>query len=664
MLIDYPRSGKSGIRRWIPSWRLILGLGFFAVLIGVVGLAFLVNRTSIPSPNEIAQANASVIYYSDGKSVVGTIGEFDRVQVELAQIPLTTQRAVLAAEDKDFYNHSGFSASGIARAFMNNLSGGAQQGGSTITQQYVKNAYLTSERSITRKLKELVLSIKLETSDSKDEILSNYLNTVYLGRGSYGLQAASRAYFTKDVDKLTVSESAVLAALLKSPEGFTPEDNLPRLTQRWNYVLDQMVEAGWLDAAERAATEFPLIKERAINRLGGPRGYIIASVKSALADLGYDEAELGVSGYSIVTTIDKRAQNAAVKAVRKEGPTSGTEGLRIGLAAIRPGTGEIVAMYGGADYVTQPLNNATQAIAQAGSTFKPFGLYAGLNSGHTLEEILPGKNGIKVSGYKVNNYSRKSFGDVTLLQATESSVNTAYVTLAYETGIDSVISAAIAAGIPEDTPGIEQNLTFVLGSASPRTIDVASAYATFAADGIFAKPYLIGKVMAPNGGVLYEYTPTPSNVLNTEAVRGVNYALQRVVTNGTGYAALGVGRPVAGKTGTTDENRSAWFAGYTPNLSAAVMMSKQDAAGNPISLSGTGGMSSVAGGSFPARIFTAFMRAALVDTEVLRFPKPQVIPTMTAAPSASATPTATDTPLPTDSATATDTAAPTESATP
>lgn len=303
MLIDYPRHGKLGIRRWLPSWRLLFGLGFFGVLTSIVGLAFLVNRTAIPTPNEIAQANASVIYYADGKNVIGTIGEFDRVQVELAQIPLTTQRAVLAAEDKDFYNHSGFSMSGIARAFMNNLSGGAQQGGSTITQQYVKNAYLTSERSVTRKLKELVLSIKLETSDSKDEILSNYLNTVYLGRGSYGLQAAARAYFGKDVDKLSVAESAMLAALLKSPEGFAPEENLERLTQRWNYVLDQMVASEWLSAAERKTAEFPEFKERTVNRLGGTRGYIIASVKSAMSELIRVKGDVR----AIIVVLDVRA---------------------------------------------------------------------------------------------------------------------------------------------------------------------------------------------------------------------------------------------------------------------------------------------------------------------------------------------------------------------
>ena len=633
--IDYPRAGRRGIGRWLPSWKLVLSLALIAAGVGAVGLAYLVSTTPIPAPNEVAMSNATVVFYADGKREVGRIGDFNRVQVALNEIPLNLQHAVLAAEDKDFYNHGGFSFTGIARALWNNVVDGSSQGGSTITQQYTKNAYLTSERSWKRKLKELVLSLKLETASSKDEILANYLNTVYFGRGAYGVQAGARAYFGKDIESLNVEQAAFLAALLKSPEGFAPEKNLSRLQDRWRYVVGQMREAGWLTADDYDKVKFPEFKpRRSGNRLSGPPGYILAEVKKFLNGLGYDDASLGVAGLTIYTTIDKDAQDAAVAAVKSQGPKSNTEGLRIGLAAVRPGTGEIVAMYGGADYVEQPLNNATQAIAQAGSTFKPFALIAAMEQGYSLDYMLPGRNGKVVDGYKVRNYSKKSYQDVSLLQATEWSINTAYVTLASEVGIDNVMDAAFRAGIPSDTPGVDRNLTFVLGSASPHVLDVASAYSTFAAEGVAAKPYLVTKVVSPTAGVLYEATPQTKVVFAEGDARKVNYALRAVVTNGTGYAAQAAGRPVAGKTGTTDENKSAWFAGYTPDLAAAVMLIKQDANGLPISLSGTGGVSSVAGGSFPARIFTAFIRGALDGKPQSKFKRPSVtaVPTISASP--------------------------------
>lgn len=666
MRINYPRQQHTGIRKFLPSWKFVVGSGVLGFFFAALTLTILVNRTSIPAPNEISIANATIVYYADQNSEVGRIGEYNRVEVNLAEIPLVMQRAVLAAEDKDFYNHSGFSIPGIARALFNNLTDGTNQGASTITQQYAKNAYLTSEQSWRRKAKELVLALKLETSNSKDKILENYLNTVYFGRGAYGVQAAARAYFGIDVSLLDVGQSAFLAALLKSPEGFAPEVDLERLEVRYDYVLNQMVDSQWLDNPNIA---FPAYRPKNTeNRLGGPRGYILAETKKALVALGFDEASLGVAGLRVTTTIDKQAQKSAEKAVRKEGPTSGREGLRIGLVAVRPGTGEIVAMYGGPDYVSEPLNNATQAIAQAGSTFKTFALMAAAERGIPLDSIFRGKNGIDVSGYRVNNYGNTSFGRVTLLQATELSINTAYVELAYALGIDAVIDTAIAAGIPADAAGIDRNLTFVLGTTSPHVLDVANSYATFAAEGVKADPYLVKTISGANGGLLYEAAPSVTTAFSTEAARVVNYALQRVVTNGTGATALSLGRPVAGKTGTTDENKSAWFAGYTPDLSAAVMLMKQDEAGNPISLAGTGGLSTVTGGSFPARIFTAFMQGALQGSPAIRFSSPTNLPTVTASPTESVlpteTPTSTESPLPTESETPTDPPLPTDTEVP
>jgi len=628
-------------------WRTIItsivGIG----LLGVIVFTYFVITTPIPAPSDISRANSTIVYYSDGKTELGRIGEYNRTEVPLSKIPLQLQRAVLAAEDKDFYNHGGFSITGIARAVIGNLTSGFNAGGgSTITQQYAKNAYLTQERSIKRKVKELVLAVKLESSSSKDMILQNYLNVSYMGRGAYGMQTAARVYFAKDVSQLTISESAMLAALLKSPEGFAPEKRLSRLKARWNYVLDQMVDAGWLTESKRKEQQFPIVIERVnANTLSGPNGYALDMVKRELIGQGYDDATLGIAGMRVVSTFDADAQVAAVRAVEKEGPKSGTDGLRIGLAAVRPGTGEVIAVYGGPDFATEPLNNATQAIGQAGSTFKPFALAAATEAGVGLDTSLPGKSGTVVAGYRVVNYSNESYGPISLLYATEHSVNSAYVTLTYNIGVDAVMNAASRAGIPDNTAGIERNLTFVLGTASPHVIDVADAYATFAARGVKALPFTIKEVRSSNGGIIYQAAMKNETVFEQYVADTVNSALQRVVTNGTGFAAAKAGRPVAGKTGTTNDNMSAWFAGYSPDLAAAVMLVKEDAKGVPVTLRGTGGLSTVTGGSFPARIWTAFMKAA-----VKKLPATDFVEPVEPLPVDTATPTPTDSQSPDDAA--------------
>lgn len=655
--INYPRKDKSGLMRFVPSIKLLLGTGFTLGLFGSLALAYLVSITSIPTPNEISFANSTVVYYADGVHEIGRIGEYNRVQVDLAQIPADTQHAVLALEDRDFYNHSGFSITGIGRAVINNVVGGSQQGGSTITQQYVKNAYLSSERSITRKVKELVLSIKLETSSDKDTIFANYLNTVYFGRGAYGIEAGAQAYFSKKVTELTVSESAFLASLLKSPEGFAPEVDLPRLKERWNSALDAMVSSGWLDANVRAQTTFPTYIPRMDgNRLAGPKGYILAEVSKRLNTLGYDDAALGVAGLRVVTTIEKRAQKSAERAVLRVGPKTNTDGVRIGLIAERPGTGEIIAMYGGPDYVTEPYNNVTQSAAQGGSTFKLFGLLAAIENGYSLDYQLPGKAKLVINGYEVNNYSGEKFKKLSLLQATIHSVNTAYVQLTYDVGVENLINIANRSGISTALTDPHHDLTFVLGSASPTAKDLVESYATVAAQGTHAKGWLIKEVTSPNGGLIYQGAPEISNAYAAEVANTATYALRQVVLQGTGVAAQVAGREIAGKTGTSSNNMSAWFCGFSPQIAATVMMSKQDENGTPISLNGTGGLGSVTGGSFPARIFSAFMSGALKNEPKQKFPTTTATPTSTVLPTETATPTESLTPSETATETVTETA--------
>lgn len=610
-------------RHWL-RWTLLAVLAAGALVVGVFVL--LVARTTVPSPNEVATSEATVVYYADGTTEIGRLSEATRRSVDLAEIPIEVQRAVLAAEDRDFYEHGGVSPIGIGRALWNNVTGGSTQGGSTITQQYAKNAYLSQERSWDRKIQEALLAFKLETVVSKEEILENYLNTIYFGRGAYGIEAAAIAYFGVPAAQLTAEQGAVLAAIIKSPSGLAPESDLPGLRGRWAYVMDAMVEQGWLTSRARDRAEFPEITElKARDRLGGQVGFMLTMVQDELLDMGFDETELQRGGLRITSTFERRAQRAAQAAVRKHGPKSGTEGLRIGLAAVRPGTGEIVAVYGGRNFVEDQINNAARPFAQAGSTFKPFALAAATEQDVPLTSVWNGNSPSTVNGYTFANYGDRSYGEVTLLQATEDSINSAYVEMESIIGVDTVADAALRAGIPETTPGLNLDsldLTFVLGTASPSALDVANSYATFAARGTRSGTTVVKQVVGPNGGLLYEYSPQVEAAFRSGTADTVSYALSRVVTDGTGAAARALGRPAAGKTGTTDDNKTAWFVGYTPQLAAAVLMAKESPDGTPISMAGTGGLSTVTGGSFPAAIWTAFMDAALAGAPVEGFPDP------------------------------------------
>jgi membrane peptidoglycan carboxypeptidase len=630
--------------RFIPSLKVFALLAVFGIASAFIAIAIAVKVVAIPKASEIATAQTTILYYDDGVTELARLGDANRVSVDFSEIPIVAQQAILAAEDREFYNHGGFSIRGITRAVVTNVMGASGAGGgSTITQQYAKNAYLSQERTLTRKAKELILSIKLETLISKDQILADYMNTIYFGRNAYGIESAADQYFGKRALDLDLAESAFLAAIVQAPSALSPEENLSRLEQRWNYVLDGMVTQGWLSQEERASTMFPMyLTEPPAQTFSGPQGHLVEQVRQTMYKNGVSEDLINLGGLRVVSTFNKQAQDAMILAVEEEGPKENTEGLRIGVASVRPETGEVVAMYGGADYLDNQLNNATQMIGQAGSTFKSFTLAAGIESGATLATAFSGKNKTKVDNYVVVNYGGQSYGDrVTLLKATESSINSAYVELAESIGREVTLEAAIRAGIPADAVGMEPNLAFTLGTASPHVVDIAAAYATFASRGLQVSPAYIKSITTSAGETLYKLNPKPVQAFSTDVADIVTYALQKVVQVGTGGAARDLGRPVAGKTGTTNDNKSALFAGYTPELATAVMFVKDGPDGQPASLSGTGGMSSVTGGSFPARIFTAYMKGALKDLPIQKFPdlptgQPNgANPTETPSPSAS-----------------------------
>ncbi len=610
-----------------PHWiRRILIAGVIVFVLAIVGFAIALAMTTIPTPNELATSQATVVYYADGTNEVGRLGDSSRRSVPLNDVPEHVQRAILAAEDRDFYSHGGISPIGFARAVFNNLTGGSTQGGSTITQQYAKNAFLTQERSWNRKVREALLAFKLETVTSKDQILEDYLNTIYFGRHASGIDAAARAYFAKSVNELSLAEGAVLASIIKSPSGLAPETHLSALKARWSYVLDGMESQGWINGDQRAGARFPeILDAKNANRLGGQTGFLLQGIKDQLISLSFDETQIEAGGLKIYSTLDKKAEDAAIRAVKSAGPSSNTEGLRIGLASVRPTTGEIVALYGGQDFIEDQINNATRPFAQAGSTFKPFALAAATEKNMPLTSVWNGNSPSTVNGYTLTNYGDRSFGEISLLKATLHSVNSAYVQMESAIGVDAVANAAVRAGIPESTPGLnldELNLTFVLGTASPSGLSMANAYATFAAQGVRSSTSIVDKVIGPNGGLLYDYEPTLTNVFDSRVADTVTYALNENVQRGTAFAARALNRPAAAKTGTTDGNKSAWFVGYTPQLSTAVLMAKENDAGLPVSLSTTGGLRTVTGGSFPAAIWTKYMKAALRGQPIVELPGP------------------------------------------
>ena len=597
---------------------------FGALLFGIAYFT-----TDIPDPNEYVNSQATIIQYANGDEV-GRIGAQNRTIIPLAKIPLDLRHAVLAAEDKNFYSQGAFNPIAILRGAINTALGRGLQGGSTITQQYAKTAFLTADRTIQRKLRELIIAIKLENQLSKDQIFENYLNSIYFGRGAYGVETGSQVYFGKSVDQLTIPQAAVLASILRSPGYYDPEyreGNKERLEARYKYVLANMVDEGWLTKEDEARylEKLPAIRPRlSTGQLAGNKGHLIEAVRKELNNLGFPDEELMVGGLIVRTTLEKDAQTAAEAAVFRQAPKGAPDDLHIGLISIRPGTGEIVAMFGGKDYLERQLNDATQAITQAGSTFKPFALIAALEQGISLETVWDGDSPKIFDDfigrhYEVSNYGNTSFGNQTLLTATGSSINTVYVPLGIKVGVDKVIDAARRAGIPESV-AMFPSPSVVLGVSSPRVLDVANAFATFAANGVRAKPLLIKEVLGSNKGVLYESRIETEQVFDEAVMADLNYALGEVVRSGTATGALsGFGRPAAGKTGTSQQNASAWFTGYTPQLATSIAFFRDDATE---SLNGIGGLTSVTGGSFPARIWNAYMKAALKGQPKLDFLPP------------------------------------------
>src|SRR6478735_776808 len=617
---DGEGEGRTGWKKWVLGtlkWGSIAAA--VLLVLGVVGVVIDYNQTAIPQANE----QVSIVYYSDGKTELDRIAVQDgnRESVKLKQVPKFVQDAHIAAEDRTFYQNNGISVGGILRAVKTSVTGETQVGGSTITQQYVKNYFLTQDRTISRKAKEILIAVKIDGQLSKSEILEKYLNTIYYGRGAYGIQSAAKAYFGKNVSQLTVGEGAVLASVLNAPTLYDPAQGPAaeaNLTKRYAYVLDGMVQEGWLSAADRAKyAALPKILPYKGNKFSsGPNGFITSQVKNELLSTGLSEQDIDKGGLRIVTTIDKKAQDAAITAMQANLPKQ----VQGGLVAVRPGDGAVVAMYGGADYAKSQFNTSTQAIMQGGSNFKPFGVLAAVRDGVSTKTKFDGDQPQEIDGTKITNFGDRSYGMVDMRRMIGRSINTAFVNLNNTITPALTRQAAIDAGIPARTPGLDETLTNVLGTASPHVIDMATAYSTIASQGVRAKPYFVKKVTSTTGDFTYDAKPQTKRAFDKDVTADVTDAMTYTVKDGgTATKLQRLNRPVAGKTGTSSEAKSIWFSGFIPQLAVSIGMYKPDANGNPQTLTSSED-TNLTGGTIPADVFYDFMKVVTDNMEVQDFP--------------------------------------------
>jgi penicillin-binding protein 1A len=602
-------------RVWLP---LVLFCALVLIFqVGTFSYVYLYDHTPIPKIPDLPQT--SFVYADDGSLLAKFHTEINRTEISLASVPRHLTSAVIAAEDKDFYREGGVSVPGIMRALMVNLqSRSLEQGGSTITQQFVKNRITGSDLSLARKAREAILAQKLSRVYSKEDILTAYLNDVYFGEGAYGVEAAARTYFGIHASELDLAQSATLVGLIPAPELFDPVDHPERARERRDIVLDRMADLGRITRVEAAQA-----KARPVRTVAPPKvppdktRHFVAHVKAVLQD------ELGTKrtfggGLRVSTTLDLEMQRAADKAVRAH---LGRGDPEAALVAIEPSTGSIRAMYGGRSFDKSQFNLATQGHRQTGSSFKVFTLAAAVKQDIPLGSVWNGP-GVMVIGdprcagldgrpWEVGNYGDATAGTMTLLDATARSVNTIFAQLVVRVGPPAVVEMAQKMGIESQLAPV---CSITLGSQSVTPLEMTSAFATLAARGIHHPARAFSLVTSSSGDPLVEQQRS-RRALSVEDADLVTQALQRVVTDGTGTAAR-IGRPAAGKTGTAQDYRDAWFCGYVPQLAACVWVGYPNA---QIPMLNVGGFPQVFGGSIPTLIWRDFMKKALADTPVIPF---------------------------------------------
>ncbi|MFL6063815.1 MAG: transglycosylase domain-containing protein [Friedmanniella sp.] len=645
--IKKPRTrGQRWARRILITLVSLLLVGLVS---GTAVVAVGYTTTRLPDANTDFETATTFVYYNDGKAQLGSFAIQNRQPLTFDEMPQTIKDAVVAAENRSFWTDKGISIRGMARAAWVIARGGTLQGGSTITQQYIKIKYLYSDQTATRKFKELFLAYKINRQLTKEQILEGYLNTIYFGHGAYGVQAASKAFFDVDAKKLSVPQAAVLAAVINNPAAFDPadSDNTERLLDRYRYVLASMVATGSITQAEgdKYARKLPKFPDVPTNeRYGGPKGFLLKMVERELSDAGFDSSEISGGGLKITTTFDRDAQNAAVEAAQsyteQAADASGKKArnLHAAIASVDVDSGEVLALYGGPNYVKNSRNWATTPRPTA-STFKAYALAAGLKDGYSLRSTFHGSSFYLPGDPTVvrNEYSQ-SYGFATsLLNATTYSINTAFVDLVttMTDGKDKVLKLAQAAGAPKAQGWDAAPRNIPIGTPEVSPLNQASAYATFANDGVAVRNHVVKEVQDANGKVLYKARTEENRAVSADIAHDVTFALSNVVENGTGTSVQTLNRPVAGKTGTNgvtdnagkDIVNSSWFVGYTKQISTAVMYVAGDKGTSSLDPYRRPGDSTFFGGTYPARTWEQYMATASEGQPVREFDPPAYVNT-------------------------------------
>ncbi|BBK44360.1 penicillin-binding protein 1A [Allostella vacuolata] len=599
---------------FLARWTLILGIWAMVAVLGLVGW----YAYDLPDTRNLAgvERRPSVTFLAADGSVMATFGEVHGEAVQLHDLPSYMPAALLATEDRRFYQHFGVDVLGVIRAIYQNLRAGRLvEGGSTITQQLAKNLFLTPDRTARRKVQEALLALWLERRFSKDEILTIYLNRVYFGSGTYGIDAAARRYFAKPATRLSLYESAVLAGLPKAPSRLNPLRDPDLAAARAGEVLDNMVEAGFLARNEAEAAK---TNRSQLARVSGPsqgnRYFADWAMEQLSGYVGQATSDLVVS-----TTFQPRLQALAEAAVAGGLAAEGAKGGvgQAALVAMAP-DGAVQAMVGGRDYAESQFNRASQAMRQPGSAFKPFVWLAALESGWRAETLVVDQP-IRIRNWQPRNFNGRYLGEMSLADALAQSINTVSVSLVQRIGVDRVIAVAHRLGI---TSELGRDASLALGTSEVSPVELAGALAPFANDGNAAIPYAIREIRDRSGRILYRRTGSgPGRVVQADLAGEMNRMLSGTIERGTARAA-NIGRPAAGKTGTTQDHRDAWFVGWTPELVAVVWVGNDD--GQP--------MRGVTGGSVPATIWRGFMQEAVKGT------RPQPFPTYAPPPMAAVAP--------------------------
>ncbi len=584
------------------SWSMTLGL--WALLAVFATTAYLFVNLDKQGLFNIPEREPGVMVLAADGSVLAERGAFFGDAVRIDELPAYVPQAIIAVEDRRFYSHFGVDPLGIARALYTNYRAGATvQGGSTLTQQLAKNLFLKPDRTLERKLQEVVLSIWLESKYSKDEILQLYVNRVYFGAGATGIDKAAQRFFNKSARDVNLAEAAVLAAVLKAPSRYNPINSVERANKRAREVLSDMVRAGFITQAEADATR-GVSPSAPRSRYVSAKRYVLDWVLETLPDL------IGELKDSVVveTTIDLNLQGIAEKALRAELATNG-EKMNASEAAmvVMDTTGAVRAMIGGRSYARSEFNRATKAMRQPGSAFKPFVYLAAIDAGMTPKTVKIDEP-VTFGDWSPDNYKRKYLGPVSLTKALANSINTVAAKLAVEVGPENVAATARRLGISSPLAG---NASIALGTSEVTLLQLTSAYAPFANGGSGVIPHAILRITTREGKVLYERSGGgPGQVVSFESLGAMNYMMRKVLEEGTGKAAQIEGHETAGKTGTSQDYRDAWFVGYTSHLIAGVWVGNDD--NSPTK--------KVTGGSMPARIFASVMKSAHASLDAVPLP--------------------------------------------